>query len=732
MATGFVPELNMENQMGCMTSLLQIFDRHQILVGKSTKRLLPPPVVDTITESDISVEASPVHARGSGKQKQQVRPRPERLKQWFQPAELPLKLPMSESKEAAKGAACYWKLSKEIPRLSLDSRATTDDKGGLHPKEKRSSAAVQPTSNGVAIDYQVYRSHSLIAKLMGLEPMPNSLNAMEHEKKPELRRSSSESGVSRGFLHSRFSMESNNFPVKQQNQSVTPIVTHEVINNGTMKSSWKNDDNGVNLSPWKAPQHGKSFFDSADHFPEPKQNVSAQGEIENRLKMREMEEHTKDLETLKNILEALRLKGLLHSTKPAERNHHACHQKFVYDESPIVVIKPSRSSITSPIHRRTENEYPQAYGRSPERQSRWNYSVPIEPSPLPIPLRARLPNWLVKPKPLRVETQRRANELTDNRRILPALPPKLHTRITGSEPTTHARPPRSMKAIGKDYQKANKSGEDESAFISGSSLGTSIDTERSRTGGRNLLERCDKLLHSIAEMTTAADMQPSPVSVLDSSLHRDDSFAASPIAAKRKIHFKDHYGNAEEETWSTGVSLVSRETAEESAFLYIADILSASNLFPGGSELFLLLEKQQLQKGQDSSKASRLQRKAVFDTITEILKWIRRLPPWKNVSWTTDDVTSPSLDKVWLEFQRIRDPSDAEDMYDMVCGVLRKDFSGDEITGWKDYPTEMSESILDLERLVFKDLIAETLRDLGALASENRLSWMSRKKVLWR
>ncbi|XP_073119862.1 uncharacterized protein [Henckelia pumila] len=691
-----------DKHMGCMTGLLQIFDRHQILAGKSlhsTKRLLPPPVVDTISESHVSAEAiSPLHARETGK------PSPERLKQWFPPPEFPTK---------GRRNSC-----KETPRLSLDSRATTDEKGGLHPKEVRSSVTVQSSAN---IDTQVYRSHTLVAKLMGLEPLPNSYNTPKTEKKPELRRSSSESGASRGFLHSRFvtAESNNNFPSNQQNQSHNPISSHEVM--------IINNNNGVNLSPWKAPQ--SCFFDSADNFLEPKQNVSAQAEIDKRLKMRGIEEPTKDLETLKNILEALQLKGLLHSTKP---NHHAHarHQKFVYDESPIVVMKPSRSSGTSPIHRRTENEYPPANGRSPERQFRRNYSVPVENSPPPIPQRARRANSLAKPKPLSVETQRRASELANNRRVLPALQPKL--RINGSDPMTHTRPPRSRKATGKDYQTANNWGEDESASISGS---TSTDTERSRTEGKNLLERCDKLLHSIAEMSAAADMQPSPVSVLDSSLYRDDSFAASPVATKRRIHFKDHYGNTEEETWSTGVSPISQETSESSDFLYISDIISASNLFPGESDLFLFLEKQQFQKGRGSSKAStRLGRKLVFDTITEILKWIRRLPPWKNVSWTTyDDVSSPSLDKVWLEFQRIRDRGgDAEDMYDIVCGMLKKDFDGDEVSGWRDFSTEMSETILDLERLIFKDLIGEALRDLAALASENRLSRMIRKKVLWK
>ena len=57
--------------------------------------------------------------------------------------------------------------------------------------------------------------------------------------------------------------------------------------------------------------------------------------------------------------------------------------------------------------------------------------------------------------------------------------------------------------------------------------------------GKSLLERCDKLLHSIAEITTTtstAELQPSPVSVLDSSFYKDES-STSPIM-KRNINFK--------------------------------------------------------------------------------------------------------------------------------------------------------------------------------------------------
>lgn len=55
--------------------------------------------------------------------------------------------------------------------------------------------------------------------------------------------------------------------------------------------------------------------------------------------------------------------------------------------------------------------------------------------------------------------------------------------------------------------------------------------------GSNMLERCDKLLHSISEMSLTFQ-QPSPVSVLDFGGIRDEYDFGSPCANnKRWIQF---------------------------------------------------------------------------------------------------------------------------------------------------------------------------------------------------
>lgn len=60
-------------------------------------------------------------------------------------------------------------------------------------------------------------------------------------------------------------------------------------------------------------------------------------------------------------------------------------------------------------------------------------------------------------------------------------------------------------------------------------------------------------------------------------------------------------------------------------------------------------------------------------------------------------------------------------MFEIICSVLRKDLAGDGTNGWGDCPVEMAESVLDIERLIFKDLVGETIRDLAVFAGSRRV-----------
>lgn len=170
---------------------------------------------------------------------------------------------------------------------------------------------------------------------------------------------------------------------------------------------------------------------------------------------------------------------------------------------------------------------------------------------------------------------------------------------------------------------------------------------------------------------------------------------------------------------------------EDCDLVYISEILMASRYLPEDSNIFLLLEKQQYLKGKDISKVSRLQRRLIFDIIAEILERNRHLPPWKVFSWTDSRTVKSSMRKIWSEFQRIRERDTVDDLFEIICGVLKKDLAGDAINGWEDCPVELSEAVLDIERHIYKDLIGETIRDLAAFARKSTVSVAPRRKLVF-
>ena len=192
------------------------------------------------------------------------------------------------------------------------------------------------------------------------------------------------------------------------------------------------------------------------------------------------------------------------------------------------------------------------------------------------------------------------------------------------------------------------------------------------------------------------------------------------------VYLTDQPVELEDDIWSLAISSLESKS-DDCDFVYISEILRASIYLPEDSDIFLLLEKQQYLKGKDTSKVSRLQRRLIFDTINEILDRNRQLPPWKPNSW----MSSASPQQIWSEFQRIQERDASEDLSEVICGVLRKDLvMGDTISGWVDCPIEMSEAVLDIERLIFKDLIGETIGDLAVLSGDcNKVSALRRKLV---
>ncbi|WJX18563.1 hypothetical protein P8452_08350 [Trifolium repens] len=714
-------EKHIHKHMGCMAGFFQIFDRNHILSTKriySTTKRLPPPSPETPQKdggSPVLSAPSPV------KEIQQCEAKPI--------------LPVLELKEGTRSS---WKFSREAPRLSLDSRAVVDAKGALHPREIRTNTTVNIDNGG---EKQRRSTSSVIVRLMGLDSLPTDSAA-------KLQRSASESRVSRDRF-SESKIKSNNYTQRSNvgssqmnnhnhnHNHTNSNVVNVNANNVNYVNSYGTNDNrlwngrgsegGKGSLPQKQSKgtimvQKKSFYDSTDFFPEPKQNVSIYGEIEKRLKMRGINQPSQDLDTLKHILEALQLKGLLHSQRP--------------NQSPIVLMKPLRSSSRfDQFNGRTGYDSPPPHSSvrsSPRARRNLSPRLSGENDRAQVNSRNSSPNRRNVPN---VETRRRiSNEGVDSRRVSPVNSPKISSRRNAMAPTMTGGSPRMRKVIDPKVKMLSVA-EDEWSTVSDNSFTTSnshTDTERYKLDeykeGRNLLDRCDKLLNSIAEITAANELQqPSPVSVLDSSFYKDEWCSPSPIT-KRCIdyNFKDQAAESEDEMWSAGEG--KSDEAEDCDFVYVSEILRASSYFPDDCDIFSLLEKQQFLKGKDTSKASTLQRRLIFDTLQEIVNRNNRLPPWKAV------VQGDETPKIWSEFRRIREREESEsesseDLFGVICGVLKKDMA-EEMSGWGEWTVEIGDVVLDIERLVFKDLIGETIQHLASFLPQcNKLEVLRRKLV---
>ncbi|KAI3829715.1 hypothetical protein L1987_03843 [Smallanthus sonchifolius] len=800
MMTGLIQdqslEKQIEKQIGCMSGFLHIFDRQQILAGKrvySTKRL--PPSTVASPESVKSFQSTAIREMEQPKPKPVpvvaekvvtvVPESPDRFQRSpaansnaftaSTPPRSPLPLPIFELKDGSMKSS--WKFCKEMPRLSLDSRATVDSKGSLCPKEIRRDTGTNSVDE--SFDKQ-RRSPSVIARLMGLEQLPSSdpVSSPETAKKPELRRSASESRVSRDLFQSRF-IDCNNTHPKQLNQTnKQPAETNLISNtvqgnsnsnrnaqngrvNDSMKYSSRNQKNESPKTPQWRSQQRRSFFDSADIFPEPKQKtVPAYGDSDKNLMLRGIDEQSKDLETLKHILEALQFKGLLHSNRPLNRDRQrnfVYDPSFLQDDSNIVLMKPWRSpapnrrfgndfgvnrysgEISPSVSPRKDRGVLDRSGRSPVRGRN-------SPAISRIGSNSRNGNTIVKRKPLSIETEKRFHESSESRRNSPVNSPKLTPKRSGSDHhSVSNRSPRSKRPTEMAYssQKVTRNilAEDESSSFSESSGSTAShsDPERSKMeenrDGKSLLARCDKLLYSIAEMNSITESHtsfnsvlPSPVSVLESAFDKDESSSPSPVM-KRSIDFKDLTVDPEDDIWR---SIIPPETSTkddeftsyDSDFTYISEILRVSKYLPDDSSVFFFLEKQQYLTGNGSSKGSKLRRKLVFDVVAEIIDRNGELPPWNSISLTE---SSNSVKQICLEFQKIREPETAENLLDLICTVLKRDLAGN--NGWGDQPVEVSEAVLYIERLIFKDLVSETIRDLAEFAGKTTFLAPRRKLV---
>ncbi|KAH9288735.1 hypothetical protein KI387_032852 [Taxus chinensis] len=234
----------------------------------------------------------------------------------------------------------------------------------------------------------------------------------------------------------------------------------------------------------------------------------------------------------------------------------------------------------------------------------------------------------------------------------------------------------------------------------------------------------------------------------------DDLKLDEPLDVTHKMLYNSEIGIHQTEMDSIRLILelksLQRDNKPNPTYSYIAEIFQVSGLLedtecypivyhssvsPIDPQLFSVLEQRQSrlehQNGQGQANShkkkkshiKKINRELTFNTVNDIL--CTKLSPYLNLRpWMYSakkiqrkrPTGKELLKEVWDEFQGLPTvPS--EDICETLIRMLQKDFLRD-VDSWGDHTTEIAGAVLDIERLIFKDLIDETIREMGAVSSK--------------
>lgn len=207
---------------------------------------------------------------------------------------------------------------KDLPRLSLDSRETSTARGSMidsklssDSSNERQTCVLQPPTNQS-------RPSSVVAKLMGLDILPDTKHSNESQLGP-VKMFLEDSGPPLAPLRVPDVCRPVRLPKSPRSTRKESTSPRWKNADAVMKpvscskfpiepAPWKHMDAG-RASPKQASKQIKSSPSTSSTSP------SVYGEMEKRLKDIEFKQSGKDLRALKRILEAMQTKGLLEATK---------------------------------------------------------------------------------------------------------------------------------------------------------------------------------------------------------------------------------------------------------------------------------------------------------------------------------------------------------------------------------------------------------------------------------
>lgn len=218
----------------------------------------------------------------------------------------------------------------------------------------------------------------------------------------------------------------------------------------------------------------------------------------------------------------------------------------------------------------------------------------------------------------------------------------------------------------------------------------------------------------------------------DGPIAVDNKILKNVHSLVRKLDDLNSSSSTENNTIHLHLKSADNLEAQTPEYKYVKEIMFASGIlfidtdsisfhasgFPINPELFHVLEQRRTSQYRISAESiqEKHNRQLMFDTVNEILRkklypylhpqpWIRK----KDSPCTAAAIRRPSgqhlLKLVWEELQSLQASCDSN-------SPSPGDFCDDE-ERWEEYKTELGGLVLNMERLIFKDLIDETLSVLG-------------------
>lgn len=616
---------------------------------------------------------------------------------------------------------------KELPRLSLDSR-----QGYI------SNAANDLITNKRS-------SSSVVARLMGLEALTSTIDENPTSK------TKSEDSVLSSRKEEELKQDRSSVSPRVRNDSVSPQrgvkVNHVITRIPLETAPWKQEGRGQGLH--KPPFKSKETAGSPRAEPASR---SVYGEIEKRLTEHEFKTAGKDLRALKQILEAM------HKTKKRLEN-----KEDALDDTKIQKIDQPVSptvNVTSPRKVKHAEVRKDSVGRQRLkelnlRDRKATTGRPLSPS-----------NFLEYSGNLSPKIQRSKNRIhgtsSDSSR-----PKKQH----GIQRAAFGSTTRNPKVKSVDLRQDSSESRNLSQLSDTVSYQSENDSEvtstewiqevnspfRPKENHRSIIAERPIEEKSTVDHAKHTMEQPSPVSVLDAFYTED---TPSPVKKKtnafdddENLHFEEiqdqekmnksantnvhrysEFDNMKLENIKILVHQIEQlntNTDETDDHRYVEEILLASGCLkdldrtttivqlhqPVGlinPDLFHVLEKT---KGctddryhKKNNTRSTIRRKLVFDTVNDVLchklATLGPFGPHKSRNLNENKV----LNELWSEIDGLENNSErgVYDEDDEVLNIINADVNK-RSQDWDEYCYQVPGLVLDIERMIFRDLISEVV-----------------------